>query len=277
MKTSSINHTQRYMIAGALFALCVMVAGGVRAQDRRSGGSSSRSSSSSSSSRSSGSSSSSRSSGSSSSGSSSSSRSSSSSSSSRSNSSSSSSRSNSNGGERSWSRGDKQSGNRDRSRDNNSRSLIGNSDRVGNGDRNRGGDRDRKRHRDRDGDRDFGRLNRGRDRDRDDRRRREFERGCYRYPTRVYQSSNYGYYRYSSNAYEQGYQDGLLTGASDARRGQSYDPERSHFYRHGAGGFLSIFGSPASYSMAYRDGFLRGYEEGYQNYQNYFLGGRFHR
>ena len=90
-------------------------------------------------------------------------------------------------------------------------------------------------------------------------------------------SSNYGSYRYSSNAYEQGYQDGLYTGANDASRGQSYDPERSHFYLHGASGFLSIFGSPASYSIAYRDGFLRGYEEGYQNYQNYFLGGRFHR
>jgi len=158
--------------------------------------------------------------------------------------------------------------------------LTGNSERGLNGDRNRGGNRDgdpdRKRHRDRGGDRDLSRFNRGRDRDRDDWRKREFERGRYRYPTRVYQSSNYGYYRYSSNAYEQGYQDGLLTGASDARRGQGYDPERSQFYRHGAGGFLSIFGSEASYSMAYRDGFLRGYQDGYQNYQTYFIGGRFH-
>jgi hypothetical protein len=93
----------------------------------------------------------------------------------------------------------------------------------------------------------------------------------------VYRSSNYGSYGYSSNAYEQGYQDGLYTGASDARRSQTYDPSRSHFYQHGAGGFLSIFGSPASYSQAYRDGFLRGYEEGYQRYEMYFTGGRFHR
>jgi len=41
------------------------------------------------------------------------------------------------------------------------------------------------------------------------------------------------------------------------------------------GGFLSIFGSPASYSQAYRDGFLRGYEEGYQRYECIFTGGRF--
>jgi len=69
----------------------------------------------------------------------------------------------------------------------------------------------------------------------------------------------------------------LRTGASDAWQGQSYDPERSHFYKHGAGGFLSVFGSRASYASAYRDGFLRGYEEGYQNYSSYFVGGRFRR
>jgi hypothetical protein len=146
--------------------------------------------------------------------------------------------------------------------------------------RRRDRDRDRKRDGDRDRDRDrhLNRHNAGfdRNRDRDEWRRREYERGRYRYPSRVYVSSNYGSYGYSSNAYEQGYRDGLFTGASDARRGQGFDPERSHFYRNGAGGFLSIFGSQATYSMAYRDGFLRGYEEGYSNYQSYFYGGRFH-
>jgi hypothetical protein len=93
----------------------------------------------------------------------------------------------------------------------------------------------------------------------------------------VYEATNYDNYSYGLSAYEQGYEDGLQTGANDAWRGQSYDPERSHFYRHGAGGFLSIFGSRASYASAYRDGFLRGYEEGYQNYSSYFIGGRFHR
>ena len=95
--------------------------------------------------------------------------------------------------------------------------------------------------------------------------------------TRVYNSSNYGSYRYSSNAYEKGYQDGLYTGANDARRGQSYDPERSHFYQHGDSGFFSIFGARDSYKLAYRDGFMRGYQEGFQNWQRYFVGGSFHR
>jgi len=139
-------------------------------------------------------------------------------------------------------------------------------------DRERGG-RDRDRDRDRDGDRNRHHRHRHGDRDRD----RDRDRNWRYRETRVYQASNYGNYRYGSNAYDQGYHDGLYTGANDARRGQGYDPERSHFYKHGAGGFLSVFGSPASYSLAYRDGFLRGYNEGFQNYQNYFVGGRFHR
>jgi hypothetical protein len=88
---------------------------------------------------------------------------------------------------------------------------------------------------------------------------------------------NYGNYRYSSNAYDRAYQDGLYTGANDARRSQSYDPERSHFYKHGDNGFLSIFSFHDSYQQAYRDGFLRGYEEGYNHYPNYFIGDHFHR
>jgi hypothetical protein len=69
----------------------------------------------------------------------------------------------------------------------------------------------------------------------------------------------------------------LYTGANDGRRGQSYNPESSHFYRTGASGFRSVFGSPDSYRQGYRDGFIRGYDEGYQNYEQYFSGGSFHR
>jgi len=69
----------------------------------------------------------------------------------------------------------------------------------------------------------------------------------------------------------------LLTGASDGRRGQTYDPERSHFYKRADGGFFSIFGGRSSYQQAYRDGFLRGYQDGFQDWQRYFSGGYFHR
>jgi len=120
-------------------------------------------------------------------------------------------------------------------------------------------------------------FNRGRDGSFADWHRDQCERGRHYYPTRVYEAANYNNYSYGLSAYEQGYEDGLRTGASDAWQGQSYEPERSHFYKHGAGGFLAVFGSRASYASAYRDGFLRGYEEGYQNYSSYFVGGKFRR
>jgi hypothetical protein len=69
----------------------------------------------------------------------------------------------------------------------------------------------------------------------------------------------------------------LYTGANDARRGQSYDPWRSHFFGSGTRGYNSQFGSRDVYQQAYRDGFLAGYNEGYQNWQRYFTGGYFHR
>lgn len=53
-----------------------------------------------------------------------------------------------------------------------------------------------------------------------------------------------------------GYQQGLNTGASDARRGQSYSPERSRHYRNAS-------------SQAFREGFVRGYDEGYRQYDGY--------
>ncbi len=134
-----------------------------------------------------------------------------------------------------------------------------------NRDRDKDKDRDRGRHHDRNRD---GKLN---DEARDRNRNRPHQ------ATRVYNSYNYGNYQYSSNAYDRGYEEGLRTGASDGRRGQPYDPERSHFYRSGSSGFSSIFGTRGSYQFAYRDGFLRGYEEGYQNWERYYFGGYFHR
>lgn len=68
-----------------------------------------------------------------------------------------------------------------------------------------------------------------------------------------------------SDAYDQGYRDGLYTGANDARRGQSYNPQRSHFFKRSG-----------AYQQAYQAGFMRGYDEGYQNYQKYFTNWQFH-
>jgi hypothetical protein len=68
---------------------------------------------------------------------------------------------------------------------------------------------------------------------------------------------NNGYYG-SNNNYElnRGYQQGLSTGSSDARRGQSYSPERSRHYRNAS-------------SQAFLQGFVRGYDQGYRQYAGY--------
>ncbi|MFY9619885.1 MAG: hypothetical protein WAM70_10440 [Pyrinomonadaceae bacterium] len=148
---------------------------------------------------------------------------------------------------------------------------------AGSGGGNRGGGR-YGRDRDRDGDG-------GRWRDRHgDRRGHRHYRGdeCYQVPTYddtvSYRAASYPDYDRddSLDAYELGYNDGLYTGANDGRRGQTFDPERSHFHKRPVG-YHSSKGSRADYEQAYRDGFLRGYREGYQNWQKYFAGGRFRR
>ena len=78
-----------------------------------------------------------------------------------------------------------------------------------------------------------------------------FGYGYYGYP--------YGYYSQyvfgdSEAAAAQGHEDGLKTGSNDARRGQSNDPERSHYFKD------SGFGN---FAQDYREGFLRGYEAGF--------------
>jgi hypothetical protein len=64
-------------------------------------------------------------------------------------------------------------------------------------------------------------------------------------------SRSYG--GYNNQQVQQGYQYGVNTGASDAQRGQNYSPQRSRYYRDAS-------------SQAFRDGFVRGYDEGYRQY-----------
>jgi Ni/Co efflux regulator RcnB len=72
---------------------------------------------------------------------------------------------------------------------------------------------------------------------------------------------NYGGYGNGSQVEaNQGYQNGLSTGASDAQRRQSYSPQRSHFWKNAS-------------SQAFRSGFEQGYAQGYQQYAGYGNGG----
>src|SRR5438477_7062477 len=95
-----------------------------------------------------------------------------------------------------------------------------------------------------------------RDRDRGNNRRDDRGRG--------------GYGNEYQIAANQGYQDGLYTGSNDGQRGQNYNPQRSHFYRNGHGN-NGGYGNNGRYGnrndqQAYRDGFLRGYDEGFRRY-----------
>ena len=67
------------------------------------------------------------------------------------------------------------------------------------------------------------------------------------------QWSNRGYGGYNNQQLQQGFQIGVSTGASDAQRRQSYSPQRSHYYRD-------------AQTQAFRDGFVRGYDQGYRQY-----------
>ena len=76
---------------------------------------------------------------------------------------------------------------------------------------------------------------------------------------------NYGGYNNRAQIeLNQGYQAGLNTGSSDARRGQSYNPQRSHYYKDAR-------------TQQVRSGFLRGYSEGYRQYGGYNNDDRYRR
>jgi len=98
------------------------------------------------------------------------------------------------------------------------------------------------------------RRDRDRDRDRDDRYRRDDRYG---------RSGGYNVYQVAQS---RGYQDGLYTGTNDAQKRQSYNPQRSHYYKDASEGYSSSYGNRSGYRQAYRDGFLRGYQEGYRRY-----------
>ncbi len=69
------------------------------------------------------------------------------------------------------------------------------------------------------------------------------------------QWSNRSYGGYNNQQLQQGFQYGVNTGASDAQRRQSYSPQRSRYYRDAP-------------TQAFRDGFVRGYDQGFRQYAN---------
>ncbi len=68
-----------------------------------------------------------------------------------------------------------------------------------------------------------------------------------------YYGNNRGYGGYNNQEINRGYQQGVNTGASDGRSNKSYSPERSRYFRNAS-------------TQAFREGFVRGYDEGYRQY-----------
>lgn len=62
-------------------------------------------------------------------------------------------------------------------------------------------------------------------------------------------------------ARQQGYSYGMSVGAADAQRGQSFNPQRSRYFRNGVDGF-----SRRQFRQVFRQAFLQGYRDGYQRY-----------
>jgi hypothetical protein len=69
--------------------------------------------------------------------------------------------------------------------------------------------------------------------------------------------SRYGHYIFKSSeaANNEGYHDGLKTGQGDAKHRRSYDPQRSHYFQEAGFG---------NFGEVYRQGFVRGYADGYR-------------
>ena len=99
---------------------------------------------------------------------------------------------------------------------------------------------------------------------RNDRYRRNRSNGYDPY----YGNNRYGY-NVNQIAQQQGYQAGLNTGASDAQRRQSYNPQRSHYYKDGDSGYSSSYGNRGQYKQVFRNAFLSGYDQGYRQYGGY--------
>ena len=86
-------------------------------------------------------------------------------------------------------------------------------------------------------------------------------------------NDRYGRYGNNNNGYQmarqQGYRNGLSTGASDAQRGQSFNPQRSHFWKNGSDGWDRSYGNRGQLKQVFSDAFVQGYREGYSQYGGY--------
>jgi len=58
----------------------------------------------------------------------------------------------------------------------------------------------------------------------------------------------------------------MNVGAADAQRGQSYNPQRSKYWRNGTEGSNGYYGNKSQYREVFRSAFEQGYRDGFQRY-----------
>lgn len=67
----------------------------------------------------------------------------------------------------------------------------------------------------------------------------------------------------SDLAYDNGYRDGIRAGQRDVSNHATFDAADEPSYRDGDHGYRSSFGDIEVYKRQYREGFMRGYQDGY--------------
>lgn len=79
--------------------------------------------------------------------------------------------------------------------------------------------------------------------------------------------SPYGYNAYGAQAaFDRGYREGIDKGRDDREDRHAYDPRGEKWYHQGDRGYKREYGPKEQYKAEYRDGFLRGYDEGYRRW-----------
>jgi hypothetical protein len=77
---------------------------------------------------------------------------------------------------------------------------------------------------------------------------------------RVYEEHRWGY---QDVAYDIGYRDGVSMGQHDAARHKDFRPEKNDRYEDADHGYQKSYGDKNAYKARFREGFLRGYSDGY--------------
>jgi len=68
---------------------------------------------------------------------------------------------------------------------------------------------------------------------------------------------------YPDIAYDNGYRDGIQAGEKDRDKHDKFDPADHDRYRDGDHDYRNSFGDKEVYKRSYREGFIRGYQDGY--------------